>query len=236
MSSVQFNLLPDIKMANVKAQRTRNMVVTVALIASAAAVALFIILFFSVNVVQKKMLSDADKDITRYTAELKKTPNLSEALTIQSQLKSLSSLHQNKHMTSRIFTYLPQVTPANVKITRLDLTFDANTITIDGTAGSQVDVNTFVDTLKFTDYKVGSADSLAKAFPSVTESSFGITDKNEITYGLTITFDPNLFANNLLDSEGRPQTPILVVPKLTSTHATSNDPANVLFNEKQGGQ
>ena len=49
------------------------------------------------------------------------------------------------------------------------------------------------------------------------------------------TFDPNLFSNNLLNSEGQTQTPVLVVPKLTSTHAALNDPASQLFND-EGGQ
>ena len=234
MSNVQFNLLPDIKMTYVKAQRSKNLVISVAFIVSAVAIGLFVILFFSVNVVQKKMLGDADKDITRLTGDLKKVPFVEQALTTQNQLNSLATLHQNKHLTSRLFTYLPQVTPANVTISSLTIDYTTGSISIEGTADSQVTVNTFIDTLKFTTYKIGDQDSGKKAFPAVTESSFGINAGN-VSYGLTITYDPNLFANNLLDSEGKAQAPTLVVPKLTTTHAATGDPADSLF-KATGGQ
>ena len=234
MNNVQFNLLPELKMTHVKASRTRALVVSTAVLVSGVTIGLFLLLFLSVNVVQKKQIGDADKDIAKYTAELKAVPNIDKILTIQNQLKSLTGLHQAKHITSRIFTYLPQVTPANVKISRISLDFATSTIAIDGTADTQVSVNTFVDTLKFTEYKVGEQGATGKAFSTVTESSFSINPGN-VSYGLTVTFDPTLFANNLLDSEGRSQTPVLVVPKLTTTHATSNDPGNSLFNN-EGGQ
>lgn len=232
MATVQFNLLPDVKMKSVKAQRGKGLIISIAFLVSIAAIAVFIVLFVSVNLVQKKMLNDADGDIAKYSKELKEIPNIDKILTVQNQLNSLSSLHQSKHITSRIFIYLPQVTPASVKISNINLDLTTNTMTIDGTADSQLSVNTFVDTLKFTNYKVGEQGKEVKAFPSVTESSFSIS-QGDVSYSLSMTFDPTLFANNLLDSEGRSQTPILVVPKLTSTHAA--DPASALFND-QGNQ
>lgn len=233
MSDIQFNLLPDAKMTRVKAQRSRSLVTSVAIVVSAIAIGLFAILFLSVNVYQKKQMGDADKDIVKYTAQLKNVPKVTEALTSQSQLVSLSNLHQQKHISSRIFAYLPQVTPSNVKISRVNLDFAANTLIIDGTADSQVAINTFIDTLKFTTYKIGDKDTGSKAFPTVTESSFSIAS-GSVSFGLSLTFDPNLFSNTL-NSEGQPQTPVLVVPKLTTTHASQDDPASQLFNE-QGGQ
>lgn len=155
MSNVQFNLLPDVKMAHVKTMRTRNLVVSISFIASAIAIGLLILLFVSVNIVQKKQMGDADKDITRLTDELKAVPNVETALTSQSQLKSLSGLHKSKHISSRVFSFLPQVVPENVSIGRMSVDFAANTWSIDGTAASQVAVNTFIDTLKFTTYKYG---------------------------------------------------------------------------------
>ena len=146
----------------------------------------------------------------------------------------MSGLHQNKHITSRIFTYLPQVTPANVQISRISLDLGSGVITIDGTADSQISVNTFIDTLKFTNYKVGEQGQETKAFPTVTETSYSI-NPGTVNYSLSITFDPTLFANNLLDDQGRPQTPTLVVPKQTTTHATT-DAASPLFKTEEGQQ
>lgn len=234
MSKVQFNLLPDAKLTHVKTQRTKGLVVSIAFLASAVALALLAILFLSVQAVQKKMIGDADKNITRLTKELKAVPNIEKALTIQNQLNSLPDLHQKKHITSRIFSYLPQVTPANITISRLDINLAEGTMAIDGRADSQVAVNTFIDTLKFTTYKVGGTDSGKNAFPTVTQSAFTINPGN-VTYGLTITFDPVLFANDQLDDSGKALTPELVVPKLTTTHASASSSAEQIFQEG-GGQ
>lgn len=232
MANVQFNLLPDIKMTHVKTQRTSNLVVTIALLVSAGAFALFVILFVTVNLVQKKLLSDADADIKRLTSELQSKPGISEQLTAQNQLKSLTALHQSKHIASRIFTYLPQVTPARVGIGQVSLDFSAGKLAIDGTADSQLDVNKFVDTLKFTTFSVGNGGASNRAFSKVVQTSFTINEPDQISYTLTIDFDPNLFANNLLDNDGKPQTPVLAVPKLTTTHAQNGD-GSALFNESQ---
>src|SRR5438309_11123953 len=158
MSAVQFNLLPDVKLNYIKAQRSKSIVVTISLVVTGAALALFIILLFTVDVLQKKQLSDADKDIKASSQKLEAIPNLDKVLTIQNQLSALSNLHHNKHIASRIFNYLPQVTPSNVRIGSISTDFVGNTMTVDGTAGSQHDVNVFIDTLKFTTYKLGDSD------------------------------------------------------------------------------
>ena len=233
MPGVQFNLLPDIKMKRVQAQRSKSLIVSIAFLASAVAIGVLVVVFFSVAVVQKKMLSDADADIVKYSKELKTIPDIEKKLTIQNQLNTLPDLHQKKHITSRIFSYLPVVTPSQVTISRISLDLANNTMVIDGNADSHLTVNTFIDTLKFTTYKVGDQDSGAKAFPSVTESSFAVGQGN-VSYGLTISFDPALFANNLLDSEGRPQTPQLVVPQLTTTHASANNSTEKIFQDEAG--
>ena len=234
MSNVQFNLLPDVKMTYVKAQRTKNLVITGAFIVSGIAIGLFVILFLSVNVVQKKMLGDADKDIARYTAQLQAVPDIEQALTIQNQLTSLSNLHQSKHISSRIFDYLAQITPANVTITQINLDYVANTMTLTGKADSQLSVNKFIDTLRYANYKTGSDISKDKAFTKVTETTFSIAS-GDVSYGLSANFNPALFANNIVDSEGKSITPVIVVPDLTTTHANPDDPANGLFNQ-QGQQ
>lgn len=231
MSNVQFNLLPDIKMAHAKTLRTRNLAVSAAILSSGVALAILVLLFVSVNIVQKKQIGDADNDIENLTAELKQTPNIEQALTSQNQLKSLSALHSNKHISSRIFTYLPQIVPANVSITRLNLDFSTNILSIEGDTNSQPAFNRFIDTLRFTTHKLINEEGTgAKAFTKVDTISFSLTDEG-VRYGLSIAFDPKLFANNILDSDSKPQAPQLIVPKLTTTHAYSDDPASLLFNE-----
>lgn len=229
MSAVQFNLLPDSKLAAVKSGRSRNVLVSAAILISIISAGIFLILLATTSVLQKKQLSDANKTITADTAKLQGMTGLEKMITVQNQLSTLVGLHQNKHISSRIFSYLPEVTPTQVSLGHLALDFKTNTIQIDGTADSQKSVNTFIDTLKFTTYIVNSGDSQKSAFPSVVESSFSIGTKN-VSYSLNLTFDPTLFSNSTLDTDGHPKAPSLQVPKLTTTRSVSNDPANLLFN------
>jgi Tfp pilus assembly protein PilN len=245
MSAIQFNLLPDVKLAYIKAQRNQKLVSSIAILASAVAIGVFLIMLLTVDVLQKKQLNDAKKSAASASSQLAGISGLSNILTVQNQQKTLVTLHGSKHISSRLFTYLPEVTPTNVNIGRVLLDFKANTIEIDGTADSAHSVNTFVDTLKFTTYKVGSQDSDHPAFTSVVESNFSIT-AGKASYSLNVTFDPKLFANNLVDSKGNQQAPVLNVPKLTTTRSVTEDPSNGLFNgqfttpastnKKTGGQ
>lgn len=226
MSAVQFNLLPDLKLNYVKSQRTRNIVLTNAIIITVASFSIFLIMMFTVNVVQKRQLSGADNEVSKATQELKQVKNIEEVLTVQNQLKTLSQLHSDKYISSRIFAYLPQITPTNAKVGNLSLDFVEGTLQLDGTANSQHTVNTFIDTLKFTTFK--SADTDRRAFPSVVLSSFSINQGN-VSYSLAIKFEPELFSNTLKEA------PKLTVPQLTTTRSALGDPANTLFNGQVGG-
>ena len=164
--AVQFNLLPDIKLEFDRAQRTKRLVYTVSAVASILVLAIFIVSFLSVNVLQKKLLNDAGNDITTQSKKLKAIPDLEKVLTIQNQLETLPTLHQTKHVSSRIFTYLPQVTPAKVFIGQVTLDLGAGTITINGTSDKLETVNAFVDTLKFTTVKAeGSSGEIRRLYP-----------------------------------------------------------------------
>ncbi|MEX2006749.1 MAG: PilN domain-containing protein [Candidatus Saccharimonadales bacterium] len=212
MSAVQFNLLPDIKLKYVQAQRTKNKVVSLSILISAVALGIFLLLLAYTGAVQRKQLSDADKNIAAKTTELKAIPEIEKVLTVQNQLQTLSTLHADKHVTSRVFDYLSQVTPAQVSLSRLSLDFATNVMMVEGSANSQASVNQFIDTLKFTKYKVGEAGQEGTAFPSVIESSFSIVPPN-VSYSLTVSFDPELF----IGSQG---APTLQVPSRITTHSS----------------
>ncbi|MBI2589282.1 hypothetical protein HYW35_03745 [Candidatus Saccharibacteria bacterium] len=234
MARIQFNLLPDVKLQFDKAKRVQNLVFRVATAASATMLGLFLVMLVVVHVVQKSQLSSAAKAQDTLSSQLSNIPNLGQIITIQNQLKTLVGLHQAKHVSSRIFTYLPQVTPSNASIGKLDIDLAGSTMSISGNADSQKTVNTFIDTLKFTTYMVGDQDTPHSAFTSVVESTFAINATN-VSYTLDISFDPQLFANNLLDSQDHPQEPKLSVPKLTTTKSGVNDANNPIFKTQSGG-
>ena len=72
---IQFNLLPDVKLDYIKAQRSRRLVVVVSVVVSLASVALLVLLL-SVAALQKKHLSDLSSDITSKSATLQKKPDI----------------------------------------------------------------------------------------------------------------------------------------------------------------
>lgn len=226
--AVEFNLLPDVKLEYIKAQKLRNRITQISVLVSSISLAILLITVFSVEIVQKKALSDANRDITTSTNNIQSQPQVTKALTIQNQLQTLTKLHSDKHIMSRLFGYLSQVTPPNASLARVSIDTSTNTMTIDGTADSATTVNKFIDTLKFTKYTVGASDNSTIAFPSVVETNFNISAAN-VNYTINVQYDANLFANNLKNSEGSTAAPNLQVPTQTTTRSA-------LSNLFSGGQ
>jgi Tfp pilus assembly protein PilN len=227
--AVQFNLLPDVKLEFNRQQHTKRLVYGVSALAVIVALVLFIISFVTVDLLQKKLLSDSNKDITKYTNQLKNIPNLDKVLTIQNQLNALPDLHSKKHVASRLFDYLPRVTPLKVNIGKMTMDTTANTLSLSGTADTVESVNKFVDTLKFTTYTSGQDGTKTAAFSSVVLSKVDRDDK-QASYTIDTQFDPALF--------DAAQNVKLVVPEETTTRSIldSPDPASVLFNGDTGAK
>ena len=231
---LQFNLLPDVKQEYLKTRRTKRTIITASIVASAISVFILMIMLTTVYVVNKKQLSKANDDIKKYSAQLKEVKNLDRILTVQNQLKSLQSIHQGKHKISRIYTFLPQLTPANLCLSGVDVSLEGNTMEIKGDSDSQKTINTFIDTLKFTKYKLDGTDSGKYAFPSVIEKQFNIDSGsgsqaqkcNNVpaiaTFGISVEFDTALFSNSQ-------QVDLKVPTGLVTTRSVLDDPSN-LFN------
>lgn len=203
---IQFNLLPDIKLQYIKSQRTKRTVILLSATISGAAVALLVLLFLVVNVVQKQHLSNLNDDIADSKKTLQAKPELSKILTIQNQLNSLPALHQQKPVTSRVYGFIQQVTPAKATISTLTVNFAEQTIKIEGSTDTLVSINTFVDTLKFTTFTAEDAagtSAAAPAFSEVVLSDFGVTSSQLIkdpakaaTYIITLKYDPAIFSGD----------------------------------------
>ncbi len=200
---VQFNLLPDVKLEYVKTQRTKRFLTLVSFIVSAASIALLAVAFVTVDVVQKKALSDANSDISRYSTQLKSVPNLNKMLTVQNQLNTLTQLHAQKPVTSRVFAYISQVSPSLANLNEMNVDFTNNAITVSGTAPSLDVVSTYTDTLKATTYST-SGTANTHAFSNVVLSSFG-RNQDGATFTITFEFDPAIFDSS--------QTVKLTVPQ-----------------------
>jgi hypothetical protein len=214
--SVQFNLLPDIKLEFNRNQHIKRVVYGIATLATGIALVIFVFSFLTVDVLQKKLLSDAQGDINKYSNQLKQINDLDKILTIQNQLNALPGLHQQKHYASRLFGYLPQLTPSNLNIGKLNLDTGASTIEIDGTTDTVETINKFVDTLKFTSYTASTAQNTQKpAFSNVVLTKVDRNDKVS-SYTVNASFDPNLFTAN--------KAVQLIVPNEITTRSVINTP------------
>ncbi len=194
---IQLNLLPDVKLEYIRAQRSRRLVIAVAVLSSGVSVAILVLLL-GVGALQKANLGNVNKDIAAETAELKGKPDIDKILTVQNQLGSLSTLHSQKLATSRIFEYINQVTPTDSGISSLKIDFTQKSAVLDGGSDSLSSVNKYVDTLKYTKYTVGSDKTTTPAFNNVVLKSFGLnpagtTSARAASFSITLSYDPVIF-------------------------------------------
>jgi Tfp pilus assembly protein PilN len=221
---IELNLLPDVKLEYINAQRTRRLIISISLLVTAVAVVILLLLL-SVDGLQKKHLSDLNHDITSEDSKLQNEPQINKILTVQNQLESLTTLHNGKPAVSRLFDYLNEVTPSQVSITNFTANFTQQTMTITGTADSLSTVNQYIDTLKFTNYTTDSNKTPSPAFSDVVLSSFGLTtDTSTATgppasYTITLSYDQTIFDIT--------QGVKLSVPSLTTTRSTLDQPTDL---------
>ena len=224
---IQFNLLPDIKQQYMKAQRQKHMVVFISTLGMIIAVAIFVVLLLVTQLWQKKSISDLNGDIKQYSNELSSTDDFSKILTVQNQLNSLPALHDKKAVASRLSGYMTQLTPAKANVSKLDVDFAQNTISISGSADSLATVNTYVDTLKFTTFSAEGDDSKKdSAFSSVVLAAFG-KNSGATTYTITATFDPIIFSGE--------QEVTLTVPQITSSRSATEQPTDLFQSDATNG-
>lgn len=239
---IQFNLLPDIKLQYIKAQRTKRTVILLSTIVAGSALAIFVLMFLVVNVAQREHLGNLQKDIDTGKKELQSKQNLSEILTIQNQLNSLPGLHSKKPVATRVYSYIQQVTPQNVSISSLKVNFTEQTMEITGSADSLAAVNTYVDTLKFTTFKAQAADpdsgdsdtATNNAFSEVVLSNFGLSSgqnaaqgSKPASYTITLKYDAIIFDDS--------KTATLITNPQVTTRSETEKPNDIFQTQTTNG-
>lgn len=227
---IEFNLLPDVKLAFIKAKRLKGLVTTISVTIGAVALAVFIALFVIVKVVQKSNINHLTNEINVSKSEITGNTNLNKILTIQSQLQALPTIENQLPVASRIFSYMTELVPTSLTISSLAVDFTSNSVSMSGNADSLASVNQFVDTLKFSTY----TDQFVKnqtAFTNVLLGSFSFSSSgsssggSSASYGISFNFSPNIFSpkNNVS----------LTVPQITTTRSILDQPTE-LFKSNSG--
>lgn len=136
---IEINLVPDVKQELLKAQRIRNGVISLAIIASIVVLGVTAVLALYVFGIQTGRGYLSDQAITTEDKKLSAVPDISNVLTLQNQLAQLSSMHDGKNITSRLFDVINTITPQDenrVTISNLVLDSDAKTVKIDAQAAN----------------------------------------------------------------------------------------------------
>lgn len=207
---IEVNLVPDVKQEFIRAQRQRTLAVSVAIMVGLVAVAIVVLLgiLIGAQALRNKL---ADDQIKKQYSTLQHVPNLSNLLTIQHQLGTLSDQNDNRTMDSRIFDVLTAINPAapnDVKFSSIKLDPVNNVLTLDGTAvGGYAATDTLkktilASTLNYT--KDDSHQSVAlTSNVNIDSTSYGQdnTGAQVLQFSISFTYASDLFSNTISNAQ-----------------------------------
>lgn len=203
---IEINLIPDIKQELLRAKRVRTVVVSSAIIVGIAAVGVVVLLAVYLFGVQTLRSTLADRAITDNESKLKEVPDLANMLTIQSQLESITDLHDNKQMSSRLFELLTAINPAQpnqVTFSLVRIDADNGAIHIEGQAANGfVAADVLKKTIQATKLSYGQGgetktETLAKNI-SISNLSYGedATGAKVLRFTIDFEYSEALFARS----------------------------------------
>lgn len=168
---------------------------------SAGALGVFGLVAGYVYGVQGAQITSVNKEIEKVNNSInnknRQVDDFNKVLTVQNQLLSLDTLHADKPVTSRLFEYLSKLTPAQVTISNINVSYDeGNSLTLQGSTDTIETINRFVDTLKFTTFTTTAEGSEPKpVFTDVVLGSFA-RDKQGASYTVRMIYDPIIFQSS----------------------------------------
>lgn len=204
---IEINLIPDVKQEYLKSQRLRAKVISISVLVSFVSVGVIVFLgaYMGTQTVRELV---ADKSIDDGYAKLtKNNPDLDSIVTIQNQLANISTLNDNKQITSRVLGLLSAINPEapnDVKMTSVTLDPAAKTLSIEAIAKNgfqaadifkKTILNTKVAyTQDSTDTSVALTDDI-----SLTDVSYGSdTDGSKVLrFKLSFTYPQELLSNKV---------------------------------------
>lgn len=109
---IEVNLIPDVKLELLRAQRMRAIVITISIFASIIAAAIVVLLLIYIFAFQGVRSASLDDDIKKGKEALMAIEDTSGVLTIQKQLSSITELNDQKYLSSRLFGLISAISPA----------------------------------------------------------------------------------------------------------------------------
>ena len=198
---IEINLIPNVKLELIKAQKTRSKVIAASILIGFASILIVAVLAGYIFMVQSIRGSLADSAIKTGSEKLAKVEDLSKVLTIQNQLTKISALNDSKKIDSRLFDILQMIIPLDsassnsplVQISTLTVDPENTAITIDGqTRSGYSAVEIFKKTIdgarvKYTDSDTTDPLHLASEI-SISNTSYGEDSTGSKVLRFTISF------------------------------------------------
>lgn len=204
---IEINLVPDVKQEFLRSQRLRGRVISGSIVVCLAAGGVIVLLgvLLGAQTVRDALADQSIKD--QYNKLVNDNKDLNKIVTIQSQLANISSLNDNKKITSRLLDTLNAVnpqTPNNVQMSKVVLDPTTKLITIEGTASAGFNA---ADALKKTilntsiAYTKNGTDGTVPLASDVTlgESGYGEdqTGKKVLHFKMSFAHPAELLANTV---------------------------------------
>ena len=202
---IELNLVPDVKLEYIRAQRQRAAVISISILVSIVAGAVIVLMAlyaFGAQALHKKLTDDA---ITTEYQTYSQRQDLSKTLTVQKQMEQLSSLHNSKLMSSRLFDLAQTIVPSGknqVKISRLTVNSEDNQITIEAEAKNGYEaLEVFKKTIERTKFEYQEAGERQEPVLVATNISDqdrryseGADGKRVLRFSLSFEYPSELFA------------------------------------------
>lgn len=137
-SSYEINLVPEVKMQMIQAQKIRNLVLFICIVVAAASVGVVLVLF-GIKSGQDIAMANQDKKLETMSSKLAGYGELGDLVTIQGQLDKLGEIADRKTVLSRVFGALRAMLPTTdtVQLSELRVDLDTNTLRMEAQADAR---------------------------------------------------------------------------------------------------
>lgn len=239
---IEINLIPDVKQELLKTQRARARVISGSILVTIIALGILVALLIYIYAVQGVRSAVLDGQITDKGAEIAQVEDLSQVLTIQNQLSSISEYNNQKNMSSRVFDLVSAITPAGnnaVSFSRISVgptltstgtqadSAQGGTIQLEGQTAGYDSMEVFKKTIENTvlQYNDGDESLTTRLTQQVNagEISYGedAEGKRVLRFTLSFEYPAELFSPKLtnltfkLDLNGNVTDSYLNIPRFT---------------------
>ena len=160
----EVNLVPLIKYEAIKAQKKRNLVVFICFVIGAVSVVV-ILLMSAIKITKDTIIKSNNSYIDRLSSKVGEYSDLDSFLSIQNQISALSTIVNNKTLTSRVFNIMNIIVPRNgdeILFSSYDADINLSTIKFQAQANAKVEplidfnvLDSFEKTMSYITYDYG---------------------------------------------------------------------------------